>query len=43
MTQEQLAIFLNEIEKKNSWGKNELKDLILKVLSGQVSTQSKEK
>lgn len=38
MTQEQLATFLKEIEKKNSWGKNELKDLVLKVLSGQVET-----
>lgn len=34
MTQEQLATLLQEIEKKNSWGKNELKDLILKVIAG---------
>jgi len=27
MTQEQLRILLREIEKKNSWGKNELKNL----------------
>lgn len=36
MTQEQLAAFLAEIEKKNSWGKNELKDLLLKVIAGIV-------
>lgn len=32
MTQEQLAALLKAIELKNSWGKNELKDLILKIL-----------
>jgi hypothetical protein len=36
MSKEELALLLNEIEKKNSWGKNELKDLILKVISGQI-------
>jgi hypothetical protein len=36
MDQKQLRLLLEEIEKKNSWGKNELKDLILKILSGQV-------
>lgn len=36
MTQEQLKVFLQEVEKKNSWGKNELKDLILKVIAGAV-------
>lgn len=36
MTQEQLATFLAEIEKKNSWGKNELKDLMLKVIAGVI-------
>lgn len=36
MTKEELATLLSEIEKKNSWGKNELKDLILKVISGQI-------
>lgn len=34
MTQEQLKKLLQEIEKKNSWGKNELKDLILKIIAG---------
>lgn len=34
MTKEELATLLKAIETKNSWGKNELKDLILKVLSG---------
>lgn len=36
MTQEQLAKLLREIEKKNSWGKNELKDLVLKIIAGMV-------
>lgn len=34
MSKEELATLLKEIEKKNSWGKNELKDLILKILAG---------
>lgn len=34
MTKEQLQILLQEIEKKNSWGKNEIKTLILEVASG---------
>jgi len=34
MNQEQLKTFMLELEKKNSWGKNELKDLILKILAG---------
>ena len=33
MTQKQLAYFLDAIEQKNSWGKNELKMLILKIIS----------
>ena len=36
MSEEKLAILLANIEKKNSWGKNELKDLILKVISGTI-------
>jgi hypothetical protein len=36
MTQEQFAILLREVEKKNSWGKNELKDLILKIVAGVI-------
>lgn len=34
MTQEQLALYMAEIEKKNSWGKNELKMLLLNILTG---------
>lgn len=37
MTQEQFRILLKSIEKKNSWGKNELKDLILKIISGEIN------
>ena len=33
MSKEQLRLLLKEIEKKNSWGKNELKDLILRVIT----------
>ena len=34
MTKEELANLLAAIETKNSWGKNELKDLILKIIAG---------
>lgn len=34
MTKEQLQILLAEIEKQNSWGKNQIRDLILQVASG---------
>lgn len=34
MTQEQLATFLRIIETKNSWGKNEIKSLMLEVMAG---------
>ena len=34
MTKEQLQLLLKKIEKKNSWGKNELKMLILNILAG---------
>ncbi len=34
MTKEELARLLSAIELKNSWGKNELKDLILKIIAG---------
>ena len=34
MTQDQLAKLLAAIEMKTSWGKLELKDLILKILAG---------
>ena len=36
MTEKQLETYLREIEKKNSWGKNELKFLILDILSGKI-------
>lgn len=36
MTQEQLKTFLQELSKKNSCGKNEIKDLILNIISGIV-------
>lgn len=34
MTQEQLATFIRIIESKNSWGKNEVKTLLLEVMAG---------
>lgn len=34
MTKEQLQFLLDEIEKQNSWGKNQIRDLILQVASG---------
>ena len=34
MSKEDLAKLLAAIEMKNSWGKNELKDLILKIIAG---------
>jgi len=34
MNQEQMTIFLREIEKQTSWGKNQLKDLIMKIQNG---------
>ena len=37
MTQEQFRLLLKQIETKNSWGKNELKDLILKIISGAIN------
>jgi hypothetical protein len=37
MTQQQLQIYLREIERKNSWGKNELKMLILDILAGNIT------
>lgn len=36
MTQEQIALFMAKIEEKNSWGKNELKLLLLNILTGVV-------
>lgn len=34
MTQEQLQLFYSILETKNSWGKNEIKTLLLEVVSG---------
>ena len=34
MTQEQLEIFYRILETKNSWGKNEIKTLLLEVVAG---------
>lgn len=34
MTQEQLATFIRIIESKNSWGKVEIKTLMLEVIAG---------
>ena len=36
MTQDQLKTLLQELQKKNSWGKNEIKELILNVIAGIV-------
>jgi len=34
MTQEQLKLFYEGLEKKNSWGKNEIKKVLLEIVSG---------
>ena len=34
MTQEQLQLFYAILETKNSWGKNEIKTILLEVVSG---------
>lgn len=34
MTQEQLKLFYAILETKNSWGKNEIKKVLLEVVSG---------
>jgi len=38
MTKEQLQLFYKILETKNSWGKNEIKQLLLEVVSG-IRTQ----
>jgi len=38
MTTEQLKLFYAILETKNSWGKNELKQMLLEVVSG-IRTQ----
>lgn len=34
MTQEQLQKFYAELEKQNSWGKNQVKTMLLEVIAG---------
>ena len=34
MTPEQLKLFYTILETKNSWGKNEIKQVLLEVVSG---------
>ena len=34
MTQEQLNLFYKILETKNSWGKNEVKQLLLEIIAG---------
>ena len=34
MTQEQLKLFYAILETKNSWGKNEIKTLVLEIVAG---------
>lgn len=34
MTQEQLATLLRRLDDKNSWGKNEVRNLILEIIAG---------
>lgn len=34
MTQDQLKLFYRILETKNSWGKNEIKTLLLEICSG---------
>lgn len=34
MTQEQLKLFYKILETKNSWGKNEIKTILLEIVSG---------
>lgn len=34
MTKEQLQLFYKILESKNSWGKNEIKTMLLEVVAG---------
>jgi hypothetical protein len=34
MNQEQLDLFYKTLETKNSWGKNEIKTVLLKIIAG---------
>ena len=39
MTQEQLRLFYELLETKNSWGKNEIKKLLLEVTSEIITSK----
>ena len=41
MTQEQLKLFYEILESKNSWGKNEIRQLLLEIVSGIRTTKDK--
>jgi len=34
MTKEQLKLLYKELDKQNSWGKNQIKQLILEIIAG---------
>lgn len=34
MTQEQLALFYQVLNTKNSWGKNEIRQVMLEIIAG---------
>ena len=40
MTQEQLQLFYKILNTKNSWGKNEIKQLVLEIVAGIRTTVS---
>lgn len=40
MTQEQLQLFYKILDTKNSWGKNEIKQLVLEIVAGIRTTVS---
>ena len=39
MTQEQLKLFYELLETKNSWGKNEIKKLLLEITSNIITKE----
>ena len=40
MTKEQLQLFYKILDTKNSWGKNEIKQLVLEIVAGIRTTVS---
>lgn len=42
MTQEQLKLFYQVLETKNSWGKNEIKKVLLEIASGVYQPEFKQ-